>query len=108
MTAGVCASATIAQATWSIVVVDRDTGEVAVAGATCIPDIFLKGRIGVIVVGKGGGAGQAVSSPILNFEMGEGLEAGWSPEEILASFREVRDEIRRRLVAHFGWSATTP
>lgn len=47
-----------AQATWSIVAVDRRTGEVIVAGATCVSGIVLDDYLPVIVVGKGGAAVQ--------------------------------------------------
>ena len=47
-----------AQATWSIVAVDRRTGEVIVAGATCVSGIDLDDYLPVIVVGKGGAAVQ--------------------------------------------------
>lgn len=47
-----------AQATWSIVAVDRRTGEVIVAGATCVSGIDLDDYLPVIVVGKGVGAVQ--------------------------------------------------
>lgn len=47
-----------ALATWSIVAVDRRTGEVIIAGATCVSGIALEEYLPVIVVGKGGGAVQ--------------------------------------------------
>lgn len=75
----------LGRATWSIVAVDRSTGEVAVAGATCIADSFLQSSIGVVVVGRGAAAGQAVSSPIANTAIGDMLHAGIAPEEIIQS-----------------------
>ena len=50
-----------ALATWSIVAVDRSTGRVAIASATCVDrdDEFLKGVQAVVVPGKGVAACQA-------------------------------------------------
>jgi len=44
-----------ASATWSIVVVNRRTGEVCIASATCIPRQDLTEWTPVILVGVGGG-----------------------------------------------------
>ena len=46
-------------ATWSIVVVNRKTREVGVAGATCLEDFNLRKGIAVIVVGEGAAAAQS-------------------------------------------------
>lgn len=51
-------------ATWSVVVFDTETQEVAVGGATClsnaqVPGIDLSEELPVIVVGAGGGAAQS-------------------------------------------------
>src|SRR3954447_4982827 len=48
-------------ATWSIVAVDRSTGRVVIASATCVDrdDEFLKGVQAVVVPGKGVAACQA-------------------------------------------------
>src|SRR5262245_5957396 len=50
-----------AYATWSIVAVDRSTGRVVIASATCVnsDDEFLKGVQAVVVPGKGVAACQA-------------------------------------------------
>src|SRR5262245_16184697 len=42
------------EATWSIVVVDRRTGEVAIGSATCIANINLAKGLPAIVPGQGG------------------------------------------------------
>src|SRR5690349_22424720 len=51
----------VASATWSIVAVERGTGRVVIASATCVDrdDEFLKGVQAVIVPGKGVAACQA-------------------------------------------------
>lgn len=75
-----------AAATWSIVAVDRRTGEVAVASATCLSNFDLKRFVPVIVVGKGAGASQSAvdiaarSRKVIYRELGKGT----TPEEILA------------------------
>lgn len=48
-----------AAATWSIVLVDTATGEVAVGTATCLTGLDLQRFVPVIVVGKGAAAAQA-------------------------------------------------
>ncbi len=48
-----------AAATWSIVLVDSATGEVAVGTATCLPGTDLRAFVPVIVVGVGAGATQS-------------------------------------------------
>lgn len=46
-------------ATWSIVLVDTATGEIAIGSATCLESFNLKNFVPVIVVGRGGAAAQA-------------------------------------------------
>ena len=50
-----------AQATWSVIAVDRSTGRVVIASATCVngDDMFLPGVQAVVVPGKGVAACQA-------------------------------------------------
>src|SRR6478735_12713454 len=50
-----------ADATWSVIAVDRSTGRVVIASATCVngDDMFLPGVQAVIVPGKGIAACQA-------------------------------------------------
>src|SRR5262245_64278528 len=52
---------TSAFATWSVIAVDRSTGRVVIASATCVnnDDQFLKGVQAVVVPGKGVAACQA-------------------------------------------------
>jgi Family of unknown function (DUF1028) len=51
----------IASATWSVVAVDRSTGRIVIASATCVngDDMFLPGVQAVVVPGKGVAACQA-------------------------------------------------
>ena len=48
-------------ATWSVIAVDRETGRVVIASATCVngDDMFLPGVQAVVVPGKGVAACQA-------------------------------------------------
>src|SRR4051812_9517765 len=61
MTAAVLAWPAIASATWSVVAVDRSTGRVVIASATCVDrdDMFLPGVQAVVVPGIGAAACQA-------------------------------------------------
>jgi len=78
-----CSSAT---ATWSIVVVDRATGEVCVASATCLVNFPLRKRLAVIAVGKGAGAAQSFVDTSGNNRrrIFNGLRLDRTPDEILA------------------------
>jgi uncharacterized Ntn-hydrolase superfamily protein len=70
-------------ATWSIVVVDRRTGEVAVGAATCLARIDLKAGLPTVVPGVGAGVVQAAGSRTDLVPMTEGLRVGLTPAEIL-------------------------
>ncbi|MEZ6019607.1 MAG: DUF1028 domain-containing protein [Planctomycetota bacterium] len=74
-----------AQATWSIVVIDRRTGEVGITSATCIADLDLSVHLPVVVVGHGAGAAQsAIDTQGRNRrEIRQALLAGKTPDEIL-------------------------
>lgn len=74
-----------ARATWSIVVVDMATGEVCIAAATCIANEDLRELLPVIVVGRGGGAAQALVGGDNKSYIWNGLIAGDSPQQILAA-----------------------
>jgi len=74
-----------ALATWSIVIMNRKTGEVGVAAATCIPNIDLRSALPVIVVGKGAAAAQSFidTSGSNRQQIRHGIEAGWDAQTIL-------------------------
>ena len=76
-----------ADATWSIVVVNRRTGEVAVGAATCIQRINLVTGLPTLVPGVGAGVVQASGSSSDLVPMTMGLRAGLSPAEILTLVR---------------------
>jgi hypothetical protein len=79
---------TSAFATWSVVAVDRSTGRVVIASATCVngDDDFLKGVQAVVVPGKGVAACQAAvdnthQNQMLVFQE---LQKGTDPKDIIA------------------------
>jgi hypothetical protein len=71
-----------AQATWSIVVMNTATGEVIVAGATCLQNVYLPTVIGCVAVGKGGGASQAFVIANAKSIMFAGFHADKTPLQI--------------------------
>jgi hypothetical protein len=86
-TAVLVAAPSSALATWSIVAVDRATGRVAIASATCVDrdDEFLKGVQAVVVPGKGVAACQAAvdnthQNQMLVFQE---LQKGTDPKQII-------------------------
>ena len=74
-------------ATWSIIIIDTRTGEIAVGSATCIVGADLRSMTAVLVVGKGGACAQSYvdttgNNRILIFN---GFKRGMSPSAILAA-----------------------
>jgi hypothetical protein len=76
-----------ASATWSVIAVDRSTGRVVIASATCVnaDDDFLKGVQAVVVPGKGVAACQAAvdnthTNQMLVFSE---LQKGTDPKDII-------------------------
>lgn len=74
-------------ATWSVVAVDRSTGRVAIASATCVngDDDFLKGVQAVVVPGKGVAACQAAVDQTHQNQMlvFQELQKGTDPKQII-------------------------
>lgn len=100
-----------AWATWSIVAIDRATGEVCVASATCIANFNLKRWVPVLVVGKGGAAAQSVpdangSNRLLIRDL---LLADATPAEILATLDagDISHQTRQYGIAAFSGVAVT-
>ncbi len=81
-----------ARATWSIIVVDVRTREIAVGAATCVPGIDLKFDLPVVRVGRGAGCAQAaIDTTNRNRRIIlRGLEAGTDPREILRQLERDR------------------
>ncbi len=76
-----------AAATWSVVLMNRVTGEIVIACATCLPNTDLAAAVPVVRVGVGAAAAQSlVDHSGGNRQLIFGaLEAGASPAEILAA-----------------------
>jgi Family of unknown function (DUF1028) len=82
------AAPSTAFATWSVIAVDRSTGRVAIASATCVDrnDEFLKTVQAVVVPGKGVAACQAAVDQTHQNQMlvFRELQTGTDPEAIIA------------------------
>lgn len=76
-----------ARATWSVVAVDTETQEVAVAGATCLTGLDLRAILPAIAVGRGGGAAQSAqdSTGVRRTTMFNGFLAGQTSDQIMAA-----------------------
>jgi hypothetical protein len=76
-----------ASATWSVIAVDRATGRVVIASATCVDrdDQFLMGVQAVVVPGKGVAACQAAVDPTKQNQMlvFQELQKGTPPRQIV-------------------------
>ncbi len=85
-TAGVALMASQSEATWSIVIIDTRTGEVALASATCLTGFDLQANTPVMLVGIGGATAQSsVDSNGWNRTyIRDHFLDGWTPEQILA------------------------
>ena len=75
-----------AGATWSIIVVDRETNEIGIASATCLTGFNLKKYLPIVLVDVGAGAAQSmVDTQALNRRrIRDDLLAGLPPVAILA------------------------
>jgi hypothetical protein len=79
------------RATWSIVVVNTATGEVAVGTATCLANFDIQLGVPVIVPGFGAGASQSLidSGGINRKIIQRGLLVGLTPAEILVELSQL-------------------
>lgn len=77
-------------ATWSIIIVDTRTGEVAIASATCVPNYDLRSLTAVLVIGKGGACAQSYVdfSGANRLAIFNGFKSGASPQSILAGLAQ--------------------
>lgn len=75
-----------ASATWSIILIDVRTGEIAVASATCLTSFDLAVFVPVVVVGRGAGCAQSFvdQSGQTRIYIRDQLRLGTSPAQILA------------------------
>jgi len=96
----------VASATWSIVAVDRVTGEVVIASATCVPGgalarmhpLGLRGVQAIVVPGTGGAAAQAaVDTSWANQTLiHDELRKGTAPADIIAALEKQDPRIASR------------
>lgn len=79
-----------AGATWSIVLVNKDTREIVFAGATCLPNFDFQQAVPVVLVGHGAAAAQSlVDSSGANRQLIiEGMQSGKNPFGILQSLKD--------------------
>ena len=72
--------ASAAHATWSIILVDRSTGEVAIGCATCLENFDVQFWVPVMKVGIGGGCSQSSidANGDIRRAIWDGLDAGGS------------------------------
>jgi len=76
-----------ASATWSIVIVDTRTGEVAAGSATCLTNINLRDETPVIVLGRGASTAQALleQTGVTRSDLRQGLLLRQDPALILST-----------------------
>ena len=72
-------------ATWSIIVIDPNTNQIGIAGASCTFSVY---GIGGIIPGKGAIIVQAMSNKLAKHEGLQMILAGKSPEKILQSLKD--------------------
>jgi len=102
-----CLLATLPGATWSIVAINRVTGEICVASATCLPRTDLTLLVPVIVVGRGGGVTQSVLDMGENrARIREGFLAGETPQEIFARIAELDPGLNTRQIGIVDFGGT--
>ncbi|MBL8762367.1 MAG: VCBS repeat-containing protein [Phycisphaerae bacterium] len=82
---GATTAITAASATWSIVIIDTRTGEVALASATCLTGFDLQANTPVMLVGRGGATAQSFvdSNGWNRTYIRDRFLDGWSPDQIL-------------------------
>jgi hypothetical protein len=101
----------IARATWSIVLVDTKTGEVAIGCATCLTGLDLETVVPVMVTGIGGACAQSsIDSSGTNRKfIWDKLQEGWTPGAILSQLSKNDPQFQSRqygIVDHLARRAT--
>ncbi len=82
------ATAAPARATWSILIVDTRTGEIAIASATCLTSLDLRSVTPVLLVNRGAATAQAsvnIGSITNRLVIWNGLRQDLTPTQILAA-----------------------
>ena len=99
------ALAASASATWSIIIVDTSSREIAVGSATCLTNFDLLRGLPVVRVDVGAAAAQSVidSGAINRMRIWNGLINGDSPEAILALLASLDSNHQRRQYGIVDW-----
>lgn len=88
LTGGVALSlaTSTASATWSILITDTRTGEIAIGSATCVPNINLRSSTPVLILGRGAVTAQSAVdvSGGNRARVFSGFARGLTPDQILA------------------------
>jgi uncharacterized Ntn-hydrolase superfamily protein len=87
----------VASATWSIVAVDPQTGEVGAAGATCWPDVAVIARV---VAGKGAVVAQGLTSFEGRNHAGKMLHEGSAANAVVEAITSTRVDQSTWLIRH--------
>ncbi len=84
--AGLATMTPLASATWSILIADTRTGEIALGSATCVPGINLRASTPVLILGVGGVTAQSAvdTSGANRAVVFDGYAKGWTPDQIFA------------------------
>ncbi|MEM7311485.1 MAG: DUF1028 domain-containing protein [Planctomycetota bacterium] len=85
------AASSVAHATWSLILINTKTGEIGVAGATCLENDDLFKFLPVVQVGVGAGMTQGFVNPAAadKMYMWDALLEGKKPVDILDELKEV-------------------
>ncbi len=96
--AGACALAPVAQATWSVILIDTRTREVGIASATCLTGFDLRQGSPVVVTGVGAAAAQSFveSTMVTRTFIRDRLLEGQAPVDIIAGLPGVDPNHQRR------------
>ena len=80
------AASPVASATWSVLIADTRTGEIAVGSATCLTGINLRSETPVLLLGRGAATAQSAvdSSGRNRARIFSGFARGLGPGEIFA------------------------
>jgi hypothetical protein len=79
--------------TWTIVAVDATTGDVGVAGASCVPDMHAD-ALAALVPGKGAAATQALFTLENRNRVFQLLQAGVLADEIIRQVSDAKSDSR--------------
>lgn len=101
----------VASATWSILIVNGRTKEIAVGSATCLTNFDLQQNLPVVLVDVGAACAQSLVDVGANNRMviWNELLAGTDPDEIIAILAEINNQHQSRQygIVDTQWQATT-